>query len=74
MAGKYTTIQGDTWDCIAKKTLGNEYLMTDLIDANPLYQNVVIFSANITLQVPVVDAAQSQNATNLPPWNRGVGT
>lgn len=69
---QYTTIQGDTWDGIAKKTLGSEYLMTDVIDANLQYQDVVIFSANITLNVP--DATQTQAVVNLPPWKRGVSS
>jgi len=64
----YTTTQGDLWDVIAKRTLGSEYYMSDLIEANPLHRETVIFSAGIVLNVPVLETPVSQN---LPPWKRG---
>lgn len=64
----YTTIQGDTWDGISMKTLGSEYYMGDIIDANPEHRETVVFSANITLAIPDVTTAES---LNLPPWKRG---
>ena len=64
----YTTTQGDTWDIIAKKTLGSEYYMSDLIDANPGCREIVIFPANITLIIPEVSAPILEN---IPPWKRG---
>ena len=33
----YKTIQGDTWDIVAKKLLGSEMYMSDLIRVNPDY-------------------------------------
>ena len=69
MAAKtYTTIQGDMWDGIAKKTLGSEYYMSNLIDTNPDYREIVVFPANITLNIPVIAAPVPQK---LPPWKRG---
>lgn len=67
MPKSYTTIQGDTWDLIAYKTLGNEYLMSELIDANSAYRETAIFSAGITLTIP--DIPESKQ-TSLPPWKR----
>lgn len=68
MSKTYTTIQGDMWDGIAKKTLGSEYYMDKLIDANPTHREMVIFSANITLTIPEVTTPSPQK---LPPWKRG---
>lgn len=67
MSKVYTTIQGDMWDAIARKTLGNEYLMHALIDANPMHIDTVIFPANVQLVIPAVEQAESEN---LPPWKR----
>jgi phage tail protein X len=63
------TIQGDTWDIIAKKTLGSEYYMSDLIDANPDYRETVIFPANVRLNIPDITTATTPQ--NIPPWKRG---
>jgi phage tail protein X len=68
---QYITIQGDMWDSIAKKTLGSEYFLTDLIDANPKYREVVIFSANVQLTIPDIKAIENVDNMNLPPWKRG---
>lgn len=68
MAKEYVTIQGDMWDGIAKKTLGSEYLMSELIDANPKYREIVVFPANVRLTIPDVE---TQTPLNLPPWKRG---
>jgi phage tail protein X len=65
LAKTYVTVQGDMWDIIAKKTLGDEYLFPALIDANPEHRETVIFSANVTLQIPEVTESEVQN---LPPW------
>ncbi len=65
---EYVTVQGDMWDIIAKKTMGSEYYMTDLIDANPEHREIVIFPANVRLVIPEVSTPESKN---LPPWKRG---
>ncbi|QQE75724.1 tail protein X [Brevibacillus composti] len=65
----YVTVQGDMWDGIAKKTLGSEYYMTALIDANPRYREIVIFPANLQLNIP--DAPAATVPSDLPPWKRG---
>lgn len=65
MAKTYTTIQGDMWDLIAKKTLGSEYHMSALIEANPAYREIVIFPANIVLTIPEI---QTSTFVQPPPW------
>lgn len=65
---EYVTVQGDMWDIIAKKTVGSEYYMTELIDANPEHRETVIFPANVRLVIP---EASTPVPKNLPPWKRG---
>ena len=56
------------WDGIAKKTLGSEYRMTDLIEANLEHKETVIFPSGVRLNIPALDLPI---ATQLPPWKRG---
>lgn len=73
----YKTIQGDTWDILAKKLLGSEMHMSGLIRANPDYQEYVIFPAGIELNIPEVEQITAQEESMLPPWkrkDRNVGT
>lgn len=64
---KYTTIQGDMWDGIAKKVYGTETAMNVLLDANPEHIGTVVFSAGIVLDVPNYTAPTPDL---LPPWRR----
>lgn len=61
----YTTIQGDTWDLIAYKTLGSEYLLPLLFDVNQKYRDTIIFSGEIILSIPDVEIAE---ITDRPQW------
>lgn len=70
MSKTYVTIQGDMWDSIAKRTLGSEYYMTNLIDANPEHRETVIFPAGVQLVIPEISDPEP---ANLPPWKRGDG-
>lgn len=63
----YTTIQGDMWDSIAFKTLGNERYMNELIQANVDYLGTVVFSGGVILRIPKIDRKPT---INLPPWKR----
>ena len=68
MADKtYTTVQGDTWDMIAPRRLGNEKYMSRLIEANQRYNSTVIFSAGVVLRIPEISIPI---AATLPPWKR----
>lgn len=68
MASEYRTFQGDTWDMIAYKTLGNERHFPLMMRANPEWSDVVIFDAGIILAVP---ALPEEISDDLPPWKRG---
>lgn len=61
----YITSQGDTWDKIAYKTLGSEYLLPILLEANQKYRKTVIFSGGIELVIPDVD---TEEITDRPEW------
>lgn len=64
---RYTTALGDTWDLISYKLYGNEHLMSVLIEANPLFREMVLFSADMVIAVPEIKTAAT---TSLPPWKR----
>lgn len=64
---KYSTIAGDMWDYIALKTVGSEKYMSELIEANPAYRDMVVFGGGIKLNIPEIKAAK---LTSLPPWRR----
>jgi phage tail protein X len=63
----YKSVQGDTWDSIAFKLYGDEYLMTLLMNANPELAQIVVFSANVSVNIPDKPVAVSDT---LPPWRR----
>lgn len=67
MAGTYRTIAGDWWDDIARKTLGSEYYMDMLMEANPEHIDIARFPAGIVLNIPAVPVARP---ASLPPWKR----
>ncbi|WP_028551758.1 tail protein X [Paenibacillus sp. UNC451MF] len=64
----YVTNQGDMWDQIALKVYGSEKELPALLAANPHHAQTVIFSANVTLQVPTITKTSIRN---VPPWKRG---
>lgn len=63
---KYSSIQGDTWDGIALKVLGNEKYMSDLIAANAELAGLVVFPAGVVVKVPELE--EEYEAGKLPPW------
>ncbi|MEC1744114.1 tail protein X [Schinkia azotoformans] len=65
MSKIYRTVQGDMWDSIAKKTLGSEYRMSELLEANPTHIETVIFSANVELIIPDIGVS---TYVMPPPW------
>lgn len=69
MSSIYTTIQGDTWDGIAYKLYGDEKYMKNLIEANWLYTDVLVFSAGVELTVPEITEEEKDN-DNLPIWRQ----
>ncbi len=64
---QYTTVQGDTWDLIAHKTLGDASYVNLLIEANPAFIHTLFFSAGAVLNLPEIPADTS---LYIPPWKR----
>ena len=68
MARWVVSVQGDTWDWIAKRELGSEMLMHALLAANPRYRRLVVFPAGLRLRLPPVESRPEEAP---PPWKRG---
>ena len=68
MRKTYTTIQGDMWDGIAYKQLGDVKYTDLLMNANTQYRKVYIFSAGVELVIPDIETTVS--ADTLPPWKQ----
>jgi hypothetical protein len=62
----YTTSGGDTWDVIARRTLGSERYMDLLLDANPMQGGIFRFDAGVVLTVPPLP--DPERPASLPPW------
>lgn len=59
----YTTIQGQTWDQIAKDVYGEERYADILMRANMIYLDTFIFEAGVELYTPV-----PEETVEMPPW------
>lgn len=68
MSETYTTRQGDTWDLIAFRLTGSAEQTVALMQANPKYSNIFVFSAGVVLDVP--DFETIVDVDTLPPWRR----
>lgn len=64
---KYTTVQGDMWDSIAKRLYGDEHALNVLLNANPEHCDVAVFGAGTVLNVPDYKPVRPDV---LPPWRR----
>ncbi len=62
----YTTMQGQTWDQIAKEVYGNELYADVLMEANPKQLDIFIFSAGTVLTVPEAPEEEKE----LPLWRK----
>lgn len=63
---KYTTIQGDTFDSIAKKFYGSERYFTKILNANEDYSNVIVFSSGIELIIPEISTVVEDTSATAP--------
>jgi phage tail protein X len=61
----YTTVQGDTWDIIAKEVYGKEKYADYLMANNFLALDTFIFSEGTVLNTP--DLPEEKDG-DLPPW------
>ena len=60
----YTTIQGDTWDMIAKKVYDDEEYTSLLMEANPKLLDYFVFPGGIVVTVP----EKPEETDYLPEW------
>lgn len=64
---QYITVDGDTFDIISLAFYQNEHYSTEIMKANPEYVGCIVFSAGISLKIPIIEPAA---ASTLPPWKR----
>ena len=67
MSKTYTTVSGDMWDLIAKKTLGSEAYTDCLIKQNRRYRTTFVIPAGVVLTIPSVAPKPS---AGLPQWKQ----
>ncbi|MEG1491132.1 MAG: tail protein X [Oscillospiraceae bacterium] len=70
MSKIYTTVQGDMWDLVAYKELGDTKYTNLLINANLEHREYFAFPAGIKLTIPDVI---NQVILAEPPWKRVSG-
>lgn len=61
----YETVQGDTWDMIAKKVYGEEKYAGYLMESNRPLLDYMIFPGGVVLSIP--ELTEEQDA-DLPIW------
>lgn len=66
-ASSHFTVQGETWDQIAKARLGSEKRVSLLMAANPAHRAVLFFPAGVRLAVPDVPPVREEVVA---PWKR----
>lgn len=62
----YLTIQEDEWDQICLKVYGTEWVMDQLMHANPHLLHIAQFSAGTILNLPEMRTVPMN--VDLPPW------
>lgn len=61
----YKTVDGDTWDIIAKKVYGDERKADALMENNVQLLDIFVFSAGTEVETPEIT---QEEITALPPW------
>lgn len=61
----YTTIEGDTWDLIAKKVYGDESKTDFLMENNIKLLDILVFSGGVAVETPPLPVEKSML---LPDW------
>lgn len=67
---KYVTISGDTWDLVAYKCYGDEFMCDQLMGANMNVLDYMVFPTGIELNIPDKEAlSDKQEAlSDYPAW------
>ena len=63
---EYTAKEGDTWDILALDMYNDETLMDQIIQYNPDYADILIFSGGEKLRLPILE--KPETAGKVPPW------
>lgn len=63
---EYITEENDTFDLIAYKQYGEEFLADRIIKANLRYADTVLFEGGVVLKIPVL--TENEVDESLPPW------
>lgn len=63
----YRTIQGQTWDQIAKLVYQDETKAGILMEQNPELISIFIFSDGVLVKIPSLEIG---SCVELPPWRR----
>lgn len=66
---EYMTTENDTFDLIAYRQYGNEFLASLIIQENLRYADTIIFDSGVKLKIPIIDIKEVENS--LPPWRQG---
>jgi len=66
----YITKQGDMWDSIAHKELGDALYADRIMNMNVEHLNIYVFPAGIALSLPEID---DEISDTLPPWKQVIG-
>ncbi len=65
------SVQGQAWDQISKAEYGAEKLLNAVVEANAEEADAVLFSGDMPVTIPSVDADTQRKALDLlPPWER----
>lgn len=68
---EYTTVAGDRWDTIARKSYGDPMDIKDIADANPNIPRTLVFKGGVKLIIPIKEEAEvNTNVDLLPPWKK----
>lgn len=65
----YTCSQGDTWDSVAFKAYGDEFLFPQIMEENRDYADVVTFEGGEKIDIP--DRLVVENSIIATPWETG---
>lgn len=66
---EYVTAENDTFDLIAYRQYGNEFLASLIIQENSRYADTIIFDSGVKLKLPIINIREVENS--LPPWRQG---
>lgn len=63
----YTTQAGDTFDLLALDYYDDERLAHLIMALNPAYSDVLVFDANVSLEIPIFDETAT---VETPDWRQ----